>query len=105
MNKLLTSAAVIGLLAATSAIAQDAAAPAAAPAVEKVKCLGIAKAGKNDCKTANGSHSCAGQSKVDNDANEWNYSASADECAKAGGKLAEAAPVTAPAEAAPAATN
>jgi len=35
--------------------------------VEKV--YGVAKAGKNDC--ANKSHQCAGQSKVDNDPNEW----------------------------------
>lgn len=33
------------------------------------KCAGIVKAGKNDCG-ANG-HSCAGQAKTDNDANEW----------------------------------
>ncbi|MGH1539816.1 MAG: BufA1 family periplasmic bufferin-type metallophore [Arenicella sp.] len=35
------------------------------------KCLGIAKAGMNDCG-ANG-HSCAGQAKVDADPNEWAY--------------------------------
>lgn len=35
------------------------------------KCAGVAKAGKNDCG-ANG-HSCAGQAKVDSDANEWVY--------------------------------
>jgi uncharacterized membrane protein len=90
MNKLLASAAVLGVLAATSAMAADAAAPAAA----KVKCAGIAKAGKNDCKTANGSHSCAGQAKTDNDANEWVFAPSAEACAKAGGKVAEAAPAT-----------
>lgn len=33
------------------------------------KCAGIVKAGQNDC-AANG-HSCAGQSKVDNDPNSW----------------------------------
>lgn len=33
------------------------------------KCYGVAKAGKNDC--AGGKHACAGQSKKDNDANEW----------------------------------
>ena len=37
----------------------------------KEKCYGVAKAGKNDC-AANG-HSCAGQSKVDNDPTEWKY--------------------------------
>lgn len=35
------------------------------------KCTGIAKAGMNDCG-ANG-HGCAGQAKVDGDANEWVY--------------------------------
>ena len=35
----------------------------------KEKCADIVKAGKNGCG-ANG-HSCAGQSKVDNEKNEW----------------------------------
>ena len=35
------------------------------------KCQGVVKAGQNDCG-ANG-HSCAGQAKVDGDANEWVY--------------------------------
>ncbi|MES2935079.1 MAG: DUF2282 domain-containing protein [Pseudomonadota bacterium] len=52
---------------------------------EKEKCYGVAKAGKNDCATATGSHSCAGQSKVDNDVNEWKYVAKGT-CEKAGGK-------------------
>lgn len=47
------------------------AAPAAAQ--EKEKCFGIAKAGQNDCASVNGVHSCAGQSKVDNDKGEWKY--------------------------------
>lgn len=48
---------------------------AAAPAVaaEKEKCFGIAKAGQNDCASHAGTHSCAGQSKVDNDKAEWKY--------------------------------
>ena len=48
---------------------------AAAPAVaaEKEKCFGIAKAGQNDCASHVGTHSCAGQSKVDNDKAEWKY--------------------------------
>lgn len=47
----------------------------AAPAVaqEKEKCFGIAKAGQNDCASHAGTHSCAGQSKVDNDKGEWKY--------------------------------
>ena len=39
----------------------------------KEKCYGIAKAGSNDCANLAGTHSCAGQSKVDNDAGEWKY--------------------------------
>ena len=48
----------------------------------KDKCYGVAKAGKNDC-AANG-HSCAGQSKKDNDPNEWKHM-SKEDCEKAGG--------------------
>ena len=39
----------------------------------KEKCYGIAKAGQNDCANLSGSHSCAGQSKLENDAGEWKY--------------------------------
>jgi uncharacterized membrane protein len=39
----------------------------------KEKCYGIAKAGANDCANLAGTHSCAGQSKADNDAGEWKY--------------------------------
>ena len=46
---------------------------APATAQEKEKCYGIAKAGQNDCANLSGSHSCAGQSKVDMGADEWKY--------------------------------
>ena len=52
------------------------------PAQEK--CLGIAKAGQNDCATASGSHSCAGQAKADNAADDWKYVAKGT-CEKLGG--------------------
>ena len=39
----------------------------------KEKCYGIAKAGQNDCANLSGSHSCAGQAKVDTDPGEWRY--------------------------------
>lgn len=52
---------------------------------DKEKCYGVAKAGKNDC-AANG-HSCAGQSKVDNDPTEWKYVPKG-ECEKMGGTTA-----------------
>jgi uncharacterized membrane protein len=44
-----------------------------AVAQEKEKCYGIAKAGQNDCGNLAGTHSCAGQAKVDNDPGEWKY--------------------------------
>ena len=57
----LTAASVLGMVAAP------------AMAQEKEKCFGIAKAGQNDCANLSGSHSCAGQAKVDNDKGEWKY--------------------------------
>ena len=62
------------LIAATAATLMTLAlASAPAVAAEKEKCFGIAKAGQNDCASASGSHSCAGQSKVDMDKTEWKY--------------------------------
>lgn len=84
MNKFLMSAALAGVVAASglsvAANAEDAA---------KEKCYGIAKAGKNSCASADGSHSCAGQAKADNLPTEWMYVA-AGECEGMGGKLAAA---------------
>lgn len=51
---------------------------------EKEKCYGVAKAGQNDCASATGSHSCAGQAKADNAKDEWKYVAKGT-CEKAGG--------------------
>ncbi|MEZ0226373.1 MAG: DUF2282 domain-containing protein [Alphaproteobacteria bacterium] len=56
-------AAVLSMAVATAANAAD---EAAAP--KNDKCFGVAKTGKNDCKTA--AHSCAGQSKADGGV-EW----------------------------------
>jgi uncharacterized membrane protein len=47
--------------------------PALAQNAGKEKCYGIAKAGQNDCGNLAGTHSCAGQSRVDNDKGEWKY--------------------------------
>jgi uncharacterized membrane protein len=47
--------------------------PAAAQDAGKEKCFGIAKAGQNDCANLSGTHSCAGQSKVDMAKDEWKY--------------------------------
>jgi uncharacterized membrane protein len=54
----------------------------------KEKCYGIAKAGQNDCANLSGTHSCAGQNKVDKGVDEWNYVAKGT-CAKLGGKSFE----------------
>ncbi|MEZ5690648.1 MAG: DUF2282 domain-containing protein [Rickettsiales bacterium] len=82
MNKTLLTAAMAGVIA-TGFMAQ-ANAENAKP--KKEKCYGIAKAGKNDCASANGSHSCAGQAKADNDKNEWKY-VEAGSCEKEGGSV------------------
>lgn len=81
MNKTLLCAAIAGVFAATAITAQ-----AADKNADKEKCYGIAKAGKNDCKTASGSHSCAGHATKDNDPNEWNF-VNKGECEKMGGSL------------------
>ena len=66
------------------------AAPAFAQDKDKEKCYGIAKAGQNDCANLAGTHSCAGQSKVSDDAGEWKYVAKGT-CAGMKGMTAEQA--------------
>ncbi len=85
MNKALLTAALAGIFTAgvaVSAQADDA-------TVGKEKCYGIAKAGKNDCKSASGSHSCAGQATADNGGDDWKYVAKGT-CDKEGGKTSPA---------------
>ena len=57
---------------------------------DKEKGFGIAKAGQNDCADLAGTHSCAGQSKVSDDAGEWKYVAKGT-CAGMKGMTAEQA--------------
>lgn len=65
VSSAVASAFAMGLLAvATQASAQEKA---------KEKCYGISKAGQNDCANLAGTHSCAGQSKLDSDVGEWKY--------------------------------
>ena len=78
VSSALASALALGLVAPVSA--QDK--PAA-----KEKCYGIAKAGQNDCANLSGSHSCAGQAKVDGAPDDWKYVAKGS-CQKLGGKTA-----------------
>ena len=63
---------LIASAAASVLLATLATQPATA-AEEKEKCFGIAKAGQNDCASEFGTHSCAGQGKVDKDKLEWKY--------------------------------
>ena len=62
VSSALVSALALGLIG--SVAAQDKA---------KERCYGVAKAGQNDCANLSGSHSCAGQAKVDADPGEWKY--------------------------------
>jgi uncharacterized membrane protein len=64
VSSALASALALGLMAPVSA--QDK--PAA-----KEKCYGIAKAGQNDCANLSGTHSCAGQSRMDMSPDDWKY--------------------------------
>jgi uncharacterized membrane protein len=84
-QRLLVSAAAASVLAmglaGTASAADDKA---------KEKCYGVAKAGQNDCANLSGTHSCAGQSKVDNDPTEWKYVAKGT-CAQMKGMTADEA--------------
>lgn len=66
MKTQLLAASLLATLIATGAHADE-------KKVEREKCYGVAKAGKNDCAAKDGSSSCAGQSKKDADANNWVY--------------------------------
>ena len=70
MKKIITSAiigaAAIGGIAFTIANNNS---PAIAGETEK--CYGVAKAEANDCGSKTNGHSCAGQSKMDSDGNEF----------------------------------
>ena len=66
---LLASAMAVAFSLALASAAQ--AGPAPMPKYEYEKCYGIAKAGQNDCQTANSS--CAGTSKRNSQADAWIY--------------------------------
>ena len=78
-NALLLAAAAGLFAVSTSALAAD-------DHADQEKCFGIAKAGKNDCASASGTHACAGQAKKDNDPGDFKYVAKGS-CAKMGGKM------------------
>jgi uncharacterized membrane protein len=66
---ILASAVAAALSLSLSSTAQSG--PAPKPQFEAERCYGIAKAGKNDCQTANSS--CAGTSKRDGQGDAWIY--------------------------------
>ncbi len=66
MNKQTIASAALATIIASGVIA----APASA-AGSKEKCYGVAAAGQNDCGNLAGTHSCAGQSTLDNHPGEW----------------------------------
>ena len=73
VKKTAVNSTVAGILAlgAVTAASTAQAAPDQPKAWEK--CLGIAKAGMNDCPSMDGKHGCAGQSTKDNDPGDWIY--------------------------------
>ncbi|MDE2586039.1 MAG: DUF2282 domain-containing protein [Betaproteobacteria bacterium] len=77
---LLAAGLLAGSLGSISAVAADQA---------KEKCFGVAKAGQNDCGSNASKHSCAGQSKMDNDPNDFKLVPKGS-CEKMGGKLSAA---------------
>lgn len=66
------------------------AAPAVSTAADREKCFGVAKAGRNDCASLNGTHSCAGQATRDNSPVDWKNVAKGT-CKQSGGMLADEA--------------
>ena len=74
------------IAAAAVALALTTIAVSPAHAGSKEKCYGIAAAGQNDCGNLAGTHSCAGQSTVDNDPGEWKLVAKGT-CESVGGML------------------
>ncbi|WP_010430877.1 DUF2282 domain-containing protein [Vibrio cyclitrophicus] len=74
------------LTAAALAMALSTVATAPVHAAGKEKCYGVAAAGQNDCSNLAGTHSCAGQSTIDNDPGEWKLVAKGS-CESMGGML------------------
>jgi len=71
VSSALASAIALGLVGSAGAASH--AAKEMGKDTGKEKCYGIAKAGQNDCANLSGTHSCAGQNKTDNGADEWKY--------------------------------
>jgi uncharacterized membrane protein len=83
MNKRLIATSTLASVLAL-AVGHAQAGDMAADKAGKEKCFGNVKAGQNDCASSDGSHSCAGQAKADNDAHDWKFVAKGT-CEKMGG--------------------
>ncbi|HRD65790.1 MAG TPA: DUF2282 domain-containing protein [Candidatus Competibacter sp.] len=78
-NQLALATAVAGALSLVAS-------PAFAASEGKDKCYGVAKAGENDCASAAGTHSCAGNATANYDGQDWKYVAKGT-CEEMGGHL------------------
>lgn len=79
IRNLSVAAALMGAVGMAATLA-----PVEVSAQEKVKCYGIATAGKNDCANKAGTHSCAGQSTESYFGGDWKLATKA-ECEEMGG--------------------
>jgi len=70
-NRIATTTVATSSAVAFALTFASAAAVAGDKKAKKEKCYGIVAKGMNDCATS--THSCAGQSKVDNHGEEWVY--------------------------------
>jgi uncharacterized membrane protein len=81
----MTKVSALTLATAVASALTLAGTPVLAQSKAGFKCYGIAKAAQNDCANAAGTHSCAGQSKIDYDLGEWKAVSDKAACEKAGG--------------------
>lgn len=71
IKKIITAGLVAGAVSLAAANAAKAEDTAAAAAVDKEKCYGVVKMGKNDCASADKAHSCMGHATADGSQQEW----------------------------------
>lgn len=90
MKSPLLSAALAGVFTIGLAASSMAASDMHDKMADKDKCYGIAKAGKNDCAAADGSHACSSHATVDNSKVDFVLTDKA-ACENAGGSFGAAA--------------
>jgi uncharacterized membrane protein len=88
---MMVRSAIAGLLAAGVSLGSSALAQDKAAGKDQEKCWGVAKAGQNDCGSNKTAHSCAGQSKVDYDPNDFKV-VKTGTCVQMGGSLTQGEP-------------